>query len=344
MSENNLNYKNFWYVACEEKEVPKDKPIQRMILNEWLVLFRTETNEITVLRDRCPHRNFKLSLGAVKNGTLRCPYHGWTFDKDGTVCEIPAEGKNFKKISSRCAHKFESIIQDGFVYVRLERNEALDIAPHRMPHYGDKGFKTIRLFNKFNNNVTNCAENYVDVPHTVFVHPDIFRVSKNEKIDATVIRKDGMVEVDYRNETDNLGWFSWFLNPSKAPIIHIDRFLAPNMTSVEYQFGKKSFFISSHCIPVTDTETHVYTDLTFNFGWLNFFAGPIVAYQGQAVIDQDIEVLDVQMEVIKKYGENFSNSSADIVHVFIESIRNEILKGKDPRLLPERSVDFEFWI
>jgi phenylpropionate dioxygenase-like ring-hydroxylating dioxygenase large terminal subunit len=344
-SESNISFKNYWYIACESHQLKKDKPIQRKILNEWVVLFRDEDGLPVALKDRCPHRNFKLSEGYVKDGVLQCPYHGWAFDKDATVVAIPSEGANFKKSKSRCAHKYNVTEQDDFIYVKLEDNPKIQDAPIKMPHYKETGFKTVRLFNKFKNNVTNCAENYVDVPHTVFVHDKIFRVSRKEKIDATVERINGTVIIDYKNETDNMGWFSFFLNPKKEKIIHKDYFLSPNVTSVEYIFSpNKEFYITSHCIPVNDKETHVYTDLTFKFGIFNLFAAPIVKYQGQSVIDQDIEVLKTQMEVIEKYGTKFSNSTADIVHVYIESLRDSIEKGIDPKELPRKFNEFEFWI
>jgi len=343
--EKSINYKNYYYIACESKDLRSDKPIQKVVLDEWIVLFRGDDGRPVAMQDRCPHRNFKLSKGYVKDGVLQCPYHGWAFDKTGQVVSIPSEGKDFKHAKSRCGKTYSVLEQDDFIYVRLEDNPELEVLPFRMPHYQDKGFKTIRLFNKFKNNVTNCAENYVDVPHTVFVHDKIFRVSRDEQVDATVERKDGTVAVEYKNETDNMGWFSWYLNPKKTPIKHIDYFHIPNVTSVEYEFSAgKEFYITSHCIPVNDKETHVYTDLTFKFGWINTFAAPIVKYQGQSVIDQDIEALNIQGEVINKYGTNFGNSRADIVHVYIESLREAIEKGIDPRTLPIKKNDFEFWI
>jgi hypothetical protein len=95
---------------------------------------------------------------------------------------------------------------------------------------------------------------------------------------------------------------------------------------------------------VHDEETLVYTDLTFNYGPWNPIAKHIAAWQGQKVIDQDLEALASQMEVIRKYGTDFNNTSADIVHVFVESIRNAIAAGRDPRTLPERSREIEFWV
>lgn len=343
--ENKFCYKNFWYIACESHQLKKNAPIQKTILDEWIVLFRDENGSPVALRDRCPHRNFKLSDGYVKDGQLQCPYHGWVFDKTGEVTAIPSEGQNFKKVKTRCAHKFSIKEQDDLIYVKLEDHPEFEHQPFKMPFYKTKGYKTVRLFNSFKNNVTNCAENYIDVPHTVFVHDKIFRVSRNEKIEATVERKDGSVIVNYKNETDNMGWFSFFLNPKKTPIKHIDYFHAPNVTTVEYEFSPgKEFYITSQSIPINDQLTHVYTDLTFRFGFLNHFAGPIVRYQGQSVIAQDIKVLDTQMEVISKYGTGFSNSKADIVHIFIESIRDAISEGKNPFELTHKKNDFEFWI
>jgi phenylpropionate dioxygenase-like ring-hydroxylating dioxygenase large terminal subunit len=343
--ENKVNFKNFWYIACQSKDLKGDRPIARTILDEWIVLFRDQDGKPVVFQDRCVHRNYQLSKGAVKDGCLRCPYHGWTFDKKGQVVNIPAEGPDQKLLPSRKAKTFECIEQDDFIYVRLEQNLDIETSPFPMPHYKEDGYKTVRLFNIFENNVTNCAENYVDVPHTVFVHDEIFRVSRQEKVEATCSRKNGSVEIDYRNETNNLGWFSWFLNPKGGKIIHRDHFHMPNTTSVEYIFSPgREFYITSQSIPINETTSWVYTDLTFKFGFWNFLAAPIVKYQGQSVIDQDIVVLKNQMEVIKKYGTDFSNSKADIVHVFIESIRDEIEKGSDPRLLKDREQKFEFWV
>ncbi|MCF8059909.1 MAG: Rieske 2Fe-2S domain-containing protein [Bacteriovoracaceae bacterium] len=345
MSENNNPFSEYWYIACESKDLKTTKPLARTILNETLVLFRDSKGKPIAMQDRCPHRNFKLSKGRVEDDCLRCPYHGWKINSQSVVIDVPAEGPHQRTVKARSTKKYECLEIDDFIYVSLASDITKVQTPFRMPKYKEPGYKTVRLFNVFKNNVLNCAENYVDVPHTVFVHDKIFRVSRQEKVEATVERVNGSVIIDYQKETDNLGWFSWFLNPKKTPIKHTDHFHAPNITSVEYIFGpKREFYISSHCTPVSDDETHVYTDLTFNFGVFNAFAAPIVRYQGQAVIDQDIEVLNTQMEVIKKYGTHFQNSKADIVHVLIESVRDEIKEGRDPKALPYKKQHFEFWI
>jgi hypothetical protein len=92
----------------------------------------------------------------------------------------------------------------------------------------------------------------------------------------------------------------------------------------------------------------VYTTLSYDFGafsrnrWLNRVTKRVLAFQGQAVIDQDIEALAEQGRTISKYGVDFQNTSADVIHVLVESLQRAIHSGKDPRSLPEKRAQVEF--
>ena len=345
-----LSYRSYWYVVALSRELKADQVVSRKVLGEWLAVFRDEQGKAVALRDRCMHRNAPLSRGRVEAGQLQCPYHGWVYDGRGQVVAVPAEARNFTTSPKRCAKGFEVREQEGFVYVRLESDGADDVEPYRMPHYGDSGWRHIYLVNRFENNVTNCAENFIDIPHTVYVHDKIFRVQRSQKVNADIVRKNGSVHISYEGETSNLGWFSWFLNPKATPIVHRDNFHMPNVTEVEYAFSEnRRLFIVSQTVPEEDNLSLVYTTLSYQFGvfsrWpLREVAGRILAWQGQKVIDQDIEALAQQMTVIRKYGEEFQNTSADAIHVLVESIRDEILAGRDPRKLKDVTAKVSFWV
>lgn len=47
--------------------------------------------EFSAFVDACPHRLAPLSQGRVDpdTGCLECPYHGWTFESDGSLMSIP---------------------------------------------------------------------------------------------------------------------------------------------------------------------------------------------------------------------------------------------------------------
>ena len=346
-----MDFRSFWYVVARSEELGRDQVLGRKVLGEWLAVFRGPEGTASAVRDRCKHRNAPLSRGMVKDGQLQCPYHGWVYDHRGVVVAVPAEGKSFRASERRCVEKFPVIEQEGFVYVRLERDAPADIRPFAMPHWGEPDWRHVRLVNRFKNNVTNCAENFIDIPHTAYVHDRIFRVQRDQEIEATIVRDGGSVRIEYRGETSNLGWFSWFLNPRKTPIEHRDNFHMPNITEVEYVFSPgRQLYIVSQTVPEEEDSSLVYTTLTYNFGLFsalrpfNAIARRILAWQGQAVIDQDVVALDQQMAVIRKYGEEFNNTSADAIHVLVESIPGERAAGRDPRALPVKRAEVRFWV
>lgn len=335
-----MDLKSFWYVAASSKELKPGRVLGIRILDQRIALFRDDRGRAVALEDRCLHRCASLSRGQVIQGRLRCGYHGWEYAEDGSVVAIPSSGQpgsgNLK------ARSFETSEIDDYVYVRLD-HQSSETEPFRIPFYHARGWASIRLHNRFSNNVTNCAENFVDIPHTVFVHPGIFRNRRRERLTASVERKGGSVVVEYYNERANLGIFSWFLNPDGREIRHTDTFHMPNVTCVDYRFSEtRRFIITSQSVPVTEEETRVYTDLTYNYGIWNRLAKPVIRKQAQIIIEQDMRVLDDQMRNIKRYGSRFCNTEADVIHVFIESIRKELERGGDPRLLPDRTAEIEF--
>ncbi|MEL7330957.1 MAG: aromatic ring-hydroxylating dioxygenase subunit alpha [Cyanobacteria bacterium J06560_2] len=344
-----MNFANFWYVVALSDQLTAKTVLSRIVLDEWLVIFRDPQGNPVALQDRCLHRNSRLSAGKLKNGQLQCPYHGWQYDAEGHVVTVPAEGPRDPN-KRQCPHVARKAVsyaareKDGYVYVKLS-NTSPEAAPFAMPYYKAVGWETVRVVNRFQNTVTNCVENFIDIPHTASVHPGIFRNPQQQPLRMRVIRYEGTVTATYSQETKNLGWFSWFLNPKGKEIKHIDQFFMPNVTSVEYGMGPtRRCFITSQSVPETKESTLVYTDVTFNYGLWNTLARPFVRLTAQRIIAQDVAALKLQQETIEKYGEHFSHTPVDTIHVFVESIRGAIAQGKDPRNLPDKSVDLTFWV
>lgn len=336
----------FWYVVAHSEQLRPQTVLSRTVLGEWLAVFRGEDGQPVALRDRCMHRHSRLSSGKVTEGQLHCPYHGWVYDQTGQVVAVPAEGERFEAIATRCAKRYATCEQDGYVYVRLA-SPADDSSsqPFVMPHWQASGWETVRVVNRFNNTVTNCVENFIDIPHTAFVHPGVFRRSRQQQLEMTVTRQQGCVTATYCNESTNLGWFSRFLNPGGYSIRHVDRFFMPNITCVEYDLGpRRKLWITSQSVPETEHSTLVYTDVTFHYGLWSKVVRPLVRWTAQHIIQQDVAALAAQQAVIEKYGQRFSNTPADTIHEFVESIRQQLEAGKDPTLLPDRAVNITFWV
>ena len=340
-----MHFKDFWYVVAESAELRADAVLARSVLGERLACFLGPDGNPAVLPDRCLHRNAPLSLGRVRNGTLACPYHGWRYASDGRVVHIPSQPSAASH--GHCLAPFDSREVDGYIYVHLNRKSSSEIEPWRYAHYSEPGWRHVRLCNRFANTVTNCVENFIDIPHTAFVHAGIFRTTQGQRIAASVQRKDGAVHVVYRNERANLGPWRRFLNPRGKEIRHTDSFFTPNVTCVTYEIGAHTFIITSQSVPVGGDDggdTLVYTDLTYNFGIFNDIARPFVRRYGQRVINQDVAILAAQMDNIRRYGADFRDTPADVIHRCVESLRAAVARGEDPCELPSLSRDIEFYV
>lgn len=86
-----LGLRNYWYPLLLSEALPADKPVGITALGEALVAFRDATGKPNVLRDRCPHRGVKLSVGRILDGQLQCILHGIRFDGEGRCALIPWE-------------------------------------------------------------------------------------------------------------------------------------------------------------------------------------------------------------------------------------------------------------
>ena len=49
------------------------------VSGQQVVVWRGQDGAARAWADRCPHRGMRLSFGYVRENTLTCIYHGWSF-------------------------------------------------------------------------------------------------------------------------------------------------------------------------------------------------------------------------------------------------------------------------
>ena len=79
-----------WHAVATSPEL-HDGPLGVEVDGTAWVVARLD-DEVVAFEDRCPHRLAPLSAGRVEGGRLRCPYHGWEFDRHGRCTLIPSNG------------------------------------------------------------------------------------------------------------------------------------------------------------------------------------------------------------------------------------------------------------
>jgi phenylpropionate dioxygenase-like ring-hydroxylating dioxygenase large terminal subunit len=68
-----------------------------------IAVYRGQDGAVRALEDRCAHRHVKLSIGQVTGCALTCAYHGWSYDGEGQLLEVPHElfGRQLGKVRIR---------------------------------------------------------------------------------------------------------------------------------------------------------------------------------------------------------------------------------------------------
>ncbi len=335
-----------WYVACVSHELKTGKPLARKIYDENLVLFRDSNGKPACLPDRCLHRAVKLSEGKCESGTLRCPYHGWQYAASGKVLEIPSEG--------HCPTSREIVLKprpcvekQGLIWVWMGESAPSTPEPSwDFLHYGDPNWSHYFMITDFDNEVTNLAENFSDVPHTIFVHDKWFRSKAHQNVPIRLDVENGRVLITYEQPSDSIGWTRWIVNPKGEPMFHTDEFVYPNLTRTIYQFGPEyAFVINSQSTPVSTMKSRVYTYICYRTGPFTALMNPFFRIYTRVVIEQDVVIMKNQGDNLRAHPPApFRATDADEIHLAIERLREMGAKG-DPNLLSfKKSKEKSFWI
>lgn len=76
-----------------------------------IALFRTESDRVYALLDRCPHKGGPLSQGIVFGESVACPLHNWTIRLDDGRAQAPDAG---------CTPAFAVKLEAGQVHLRSD--------------------------------------------------------------------------------------------------------------------------------------------------------------------------------------------------------------------------------
>jgi len=83
-----------WHCAGRCDEIPEAGDYFTLdFTGEPLLVTRTPNGEITVLSNVCRHRGMPVMSGSGNTKRLRCPYHAWTYNLDGTFRSAPLVAK-----------------------------------------------------------------------------------------------------------------------------------------------------------------------------------------------------------------------------------------------------------
>lgn len=160
-------YPDGWYAVGFSDELPPGAVRIRPFMGGEIVLFRGRSGVAAATDAHCPHLGAHLGHGGTVEGdTLRCPFHGFCFDRAG-ACVSTAYGGRPPRARLRTHRLLE---RSGVLLVHHDAagREPTWEVPELEP--GDGWSPFLRRQWRFRGHPQETTENSVDVGHLAVVH------------------------------------------------------------------------------------------------------------------------------------------------------------------------------
>ena len=105
---------NGWIEVGLLSDIPRQGARVVRTIEGDIAVFRTLTDEVFALRDRCPHKGGPLSQGIVHGKRVACPLHDWNIHLDTGLAVAPDVG---------CAARFPVRLEGERVLLSLTPDE-----------------------------------------------------------------------------------------------------------------------------------------------------------------------------------------------------------------------------
>jgi phenylpropionate dioxygenase-like ring-hydroxylating dioxygenase large terminal subunit len=189
-------FRRHWLPVCMAAEV-SERPAVVRALGEELVAFKDLSGRYGLVHKHCSHRRASLEYGIVAERGIRCCYHGWLFDIDGTILEVPGEPDE-SPIPQRLCHGAYPVREfAGLLFAYMG-------PPEHMPEFtlldtmAQPDNDMVPYAIDYPCNWLQVAENPMDPFHSVFLHTRVTRAHFNPAWGA-------MPEVEWKPVRDGTG-------------------------------------------------------------------------------------------------------------------------------------------
>jgi phenylpropionate dioxygenase-like ring-hydroxylating dioxygenase large terminal subunit len=127
-------WRNAWQFVCRIEELPGigDSVVYDIASLSFLVVRVSET-ELKGYYNSCLHRGTQLRDSDGRIPQVRCPFHGWTWNLDGTFKEMPSRW-DFPHVdpAALCLPEVRVGVFAGFVFINPDR-DAVDLEEYLAP-------------------------------------------------------------------------------------------------------------------------------------------------------------------------------------------------------------------
>lgn len=188
-------WSHMWQMACREEEIPEAGDISVYeIVNASFIVVRGDDLKIRAFRNTCMHRGMKLCAQDTSIGKLRCPFHGFTWNLEGELIDVPMKW-DFPDMADESVRlsKVQVGLWGGFVFINPDPDAPslesyLEVLPRHFSGYLDYSDKYITRHVKkiFPCNWKLGLEIFLESYHTLVTHSQFagFLADENGQYDV----------------------------------------------------------------------------------------------------------------------------------------------------------------
>jgi len=307
--------RNHWYVAAWSEDVGRT-PLGRVLLNEYVVLFRGLDGTVVALENRCAHRNLPLSEGRLIGDEVECSYHGLVFGRDGVCTHVPGQEDvpGWARVKS-----YPVAERNRWVFVWMGDPDKAD--PGLVPGYhaklADPDWSAVTGQARVRGGYRLVLDNLLDLSHLTYVHSS---TTGNRALaeEATLIVEDGddfvrvtrwmegiapaPAFVQYAGDDGPIDrWqVSKYIPPSYIDICNGSAAAGEGLPQEERPFsqGRWGFVVYHALTPETETATHQFWALAIHRSMVPTDKEALFTEQMQGVPAEDLAVYEAQQRAI----------------------------------------------
>ena len=204
------SFKTSWqFVGLSNQFTSQITPVDHIgtLLDEPMV--RVQNGESTqMLSNVCTHRGMILCQEQSDSKTIQCPYHGRTFNRDGTMKHMPGfEGVVDFPSEDDHMSSFDFQTWNGFEFTSLKPDVDLEDVLRPMQErigwfFSDLNYDSERDRNwNIHANWMLYVDNYLEGFHIPYVHPELNEALDKEEY-TTECFEHGVLQIGMANEND----------------------------------------------------------------------------------------------------------------------------------------------
>lgn len=212
------NYPRGWFIVAEANELDNG-PLSVHYFGQDFALYRGESGRVVMLDAYCVHMGTNIAAGQstiiVQSGeqmegdSIRCPYHGWRYNAEGVVDDIPGISGPCPKVKGLKSYPVREVMGCIMVWWDPDHQDPLFEPPHlrewdsptwvkwELDHLGELAVHTQEIL-----------DNMADASHLGPTHGAPCEWFENEFRDHVYIQRQGGFHHGYNALLTTATWYT----------------------------------------------------------------------------------------------------------------------------------------